>query len=84
MGRKACGWETWTKEQQKALRKQIFEVQTRRLVRGPAGANMYETRDLGTKWLVVDVRVVYPQDVKKMLLKQARMVNWKMCSKARV
>ena len=69
-------------------RKQIFEVQIWRQVRGPAGAVMCETRDLRIKWpqwhmllfegqLVVDMRVVCPQDVKKILLKQARMVCWK-------
>ena len=49
---------------------------------------MRETRDLGIKWsqwhtlifeetLKVDMRVVCPQDVKMMLLKQARMIYWK-------
>ena len=56
--------------------------------RGPKGAVMFETRDLGTHWpqwctllfegrAAVDMRVVCPQDVKSMLLKQARMVYWK-------
>ena len=47
-----------------------------------------ETRDLGIKWpqlhtslsevqVAVDMSVVCPQNVKKMLLKQARMVYWK-------
>ena len=40
----------WRKEQLKAWRKEIFEVQTWRTVRGPAGAVMRETRDLGIKW----------------------------------
>ena len=49
---------------------------------------MCETPDLGIKWpqwytllfeeqVAVDMRVVCPQDVKKMLLKQGRMVYWK-------
>ena len=81
------GWGNG-KEQQKAWRKQIFEVQTWRQVTGAAGAFVCETRDLGIKWsqwhtllferqVAVDMRVVCPQDVKKMLLKQARMVYWK-------
>ena len=76
------------KEQLKAWRKQIFEVQTWRQVRGPARAVMCETRDLGIKWpqwhsmlseaqVAVYMRVVCPQDVKKMLLKQARTTCWK-------
>ena len=40
----------WVSEQQKSWRKNIFEVQTWRQVRGPAGAVMCETRDLGNKW----------------------------------
>ena len=72
------------KEQQKAWRKQIFEVQRWRQVKGPAGAVMCEIRDLGTTWsqwhtlmfegqVAVDMRVV-PQDIKKIFVKQARMV----------
>ena len=49
---------------------------------------MCETRDLRIKWpqwhtllfegqVVVDMRVVCPYDVKKILLKQTRMVYWK-------
>ena len=41
-----CGWED-REEQQKAWRKQTFEVQTWRQVRGLAGSVMCETRDLG-------------------------------------
>ena len=78
----------WKRMQQKAWRKQILEVQTWGHVKGPAGAFMCETRDLGIKWphwhtllfegqVVLDMRVVCPQHVKKMLLKQARMVHWK-------
>ena len=76
--RKEVGWEDedW---------KQIFEVQTWRQLRGLAGAPMCETRDLGIKWpqwntwlfegqVAVYMRVVCPQDVKNMLVKQARMV----------
>ena len=83
LGRKVCGWEDGKKEQQKAWRKGIFEVQTWRQVRGRAGAVLCETRDEGIKWpqwhtlplggqVAVDMRVVWPQDVKKMRLKQAR------------
>ena len=49
---------------------------------------MCETLDLGIKWpqwhtllfegqVVVDMRVVWPQDGMKMLLKQARLAYWK-------
>ena len=49
---------------------------------------MSETRDLDIKWpqwhtllfegqVAVDMRVVSPRDVKEMLLKQVRRVNWK-------
>ena len=57
-------------------------------MRGFARAVTCETRDLGIMWpqwhtllfeeqVAVDIRVVCPQDVEKMLLKQASMVNWK-------
>ena len=80
--------DRWRREQQKAWRKQILEVQTLRQVRGSAGAVMCETWDLGIKWplwltlllegqVAVDMSVVCPQDVKKIMLKQARMVHWK-------
>ena len=50
-------------------------------------AVMCETRDLGIKWpqrhtlmfedqVAVNMRVVCPRDVKKMLLKQTRVVYW--------
>ena len=79
------GWENGAVE---GLEKQIFEVRTWRQMRGPAGAVMCETRDLGVKlphWhtllferqVVVDTRVVCPQDVKMMLLKQVRRVHSK-------
>ena len=78
----------WRREQQKMRRKQIFEVQRWKQVRGLAGAVMCETCDLDIQWphrhtllftgqVAVDMRVVCPQDVKKMLLKHARMVSWK-------
>ena len=78
----------WRKEQLNAQRKQIFDVQTWRQVRELAGAVLCETRDLDIEsphWhtllfegqVVVDMRVVCPQDVKNMLLKEARMVYWK-------
>ena len=41
---------TWYQEQREAWMKQDREVQTWREVRGPAGAVMCETRDLGIKW----------------------------------
>ena len=54
----------------------------------PARAILCETRDLGIKWLQrhtlayeeqtkVDLRTVFPQDVKNMLLNQARQAYWK-------
>ena len=67
---------------------QVREDQMWRQVRGPTGAVMCETRDLGVKWphwhtLIfegdrnIDMRFVCPEDVKKMLLQQARTVCWK-------
>ena len=64
------------REQQKAWKKQILEVQTWRQVSGPAGAVMCETRVLGMnlpQWhtllfegqVAVDMRVVCPQDEKQ-------------------
>ena len=52
-------------------------------VRGPAGAGMCETRDLGIKWpywhtlvfrneTTIDMRYVCPKDVRKMLVQRAR------------
>ena len=75
-------------EQKEAWRKQIFEVQTWKQVRGPAGAVWYETRDLGVKWPQwhtllfedqgrVDMRVVCPRDVRKMLQKHVRTTYWR-------
>ena len=43
-------WLGWGREQQFAWRTQIFEVQTWRQVRRPAGAVMCETLDLDIKW----------------------------------
>ena len=40
----------WDKEQMGAWRKQCFKFQTWRQVRGPAGAVLRETRDLGIEW----------------------------------
>ena len=76
------------REQRKASRKQIFELQTWRQVRGLQGAFVFETSDLAIKWpqwrfllldalVAVDMRVVCPKDVKNMLLKQSRMVGSK-------
>ena len=52
--------------------RQIREVQKWRQVRGPAGAVMHETRDLGIKWheITIDMRYVCPKDVKKMLVQR--------------
>ena len=43
--------EKWYHEQREAWTQQVREVQMWREVRGPAGAVMCETRDLGIKWL---------------------------------
>ena len=40
----------WYHERREAWTKQAREAQTWRQVRGPAGAMMCETRDLGTNW----------------------------------
>ena len=72
----------YTREQDRAWRKQIFEVLWKQ-ARGRTGAAMCETRDLGIQWgqwytllfeeqVAVDMRVVCPQELKTMLLKQAR------------
>ena len=61
----------------------VHEVQMWRQVRGPAGAVMCETRDLGIKWprwhalvfsseITIDMRHVCPKDVKKMLVQRAQ------------
>ena len=79
---------TWLADQNKAGRKQMFEVKAWRQVRGPAGAVVCETRDLGIKWpqwhtllfdgqCRVDMIFVCLRDVKKMLLKQIRTTCWK-------
>ena len=63
-------------------------MQTRKQVRRPARAVMCETRDLGIKWpygytlifgndTKIDMRLVCPTDVKKMLVQTARSVYWK-------
>ena len=78
----------WPVEQKEAWMNQALEVQTWRQVRGPAGGVMCETRDLGIKWphwhtegdRRNDMRFVSPEDVKKMLLKQARSAPWKKCA----
>ena len=41
---------SWRREQQKARRKQAFEIHRCKQVRALAGAVMCETRDLGTQW----------------------------------
>ena len=78
----------WCAEQKEAWLKQIREVQMWRQVRGPAGAKMCETCDLGIRWphwhtLIfegdrrIDMRYVCPKDVKKTLVQQAGSVYWK-------
>ena len=75
-------------EQIEAWMRQIREVQMWTQVRGPAGAVMCETRDLGIKWphwhalffrdeTTIYMRFVCPRDVKKMLVQRARSVYWK-------
>ena len=80
----------WLENGEKGIQRlggsRFFEVQAWRRVRGPAGAVMCETLDLDVMWpqwhtllvegqVVVDMRVVGPQDVEKMLLKQATTVH---------
>ena len=78
----------WHHEQREAWMRQIQEVQMWRQVRGPAGAVVCETRDMGIKcphWhtLVfsdetrIDMRYVCPRDCKHMLVQRARSVYWK-------
>ena len=78
----------WSHEQKEAWMRQIREVQTWKQVRGPAGAVMCETRDLGIEWpcwhtlvfsseITIDMRFVCPKDVRKMLVQRARSVSWK-------
>ena len=66
----------------------FFEFKPWRQVRGPAGAVFGETRDFGIKWpcwhtvifeeqVALEMRVVCQQDVKNMLLRQAKTVYWK-------
>ena len=80
--------EKWSHELKEAWMRQIREVQTWKQVRGPAGAVMCETRDLGIKRpylhtlifgndIKIDMRYVCPKDVRKMLVQRARSVNWK-------
>ena len=63
--------------------------------RTPAGVVMCETRNLGIEWTQwhtlmfegqekVDMGVVCPHDVKKMLLKQAKTTFWSVGSQTRV
>ena len=78
----------WSHELKEAWMRQIREVQTWRRVRGPAGAVMCETHDLGIKWpywhtlmfgndIKIDMRFVCPKVVKKMLVQTDRSVYWK-------
>ena len=78
----------WPVEQKEAWMNKAPEVPTWRQVRGPAGAVMCDTRDLGMKWphrhalifegeVRVDMKYVCPNDVKKMLVQRARSVYWK-------
>ena len=65
----------WSHEQKEAWMRQIREVQTWKQVRGPAGAVMCETRDLGKRLpqlhtlmfsdeINIDMRLVCPKDLK--------------------
>ena len=78
----------WCTEQNEAWMKEIFEIQTWKQVSGPAGAVICETRGLGMKWpqchpvtfegqVQVDMRYVFPRDMKNMLLRQARGTFWR-------
>ena len=67
----------WSREHRETGRKQIFEVQTWRPVRGLAEAIVCEITLKFEGQEKVDMRLVCPQDVKNMLLKQARMTYWK-------
>ena len=49
-GQKEYGQRKWSHEQKEPWMRQIHEVQTWKEVRGPAGAVMCETRDLGIRW----------------------------------
>ena len=80
--------EKWSHELKETWMRQIHEVQTWKQVRGPAGAVMCETRDLGKKrphWHTlifsndtkIDMRFVCPEDVKMMLVQTALSVYWK-------
>ena len=78
----------WHYEHREAWMRQIQGVQMWKQVKGPAGAVMCETRDLGIKWpywhtlifgndIKIDMRCVCPKDVKKMLVQASRSVYWK-------
>ena len=78
----------WSHEQKEASMRHIREVQTWKQVRGPVGAVMRGTRDLGFKWpqwhtlmfsdeIAIDMMLVCPKDVQKMLVQRARSVYWK-------
>ena len=82
-GQKEFGLENGWKGKKEAWMRQIREVQTWKQVRGPAGAVMCEIRDLGRKWpywhtlffsseITIDMRIVCPKDVRKMLVQRAR------------
>ena len=92
LGRKVYGWEM-----RKRAAEGVEEADPPSSdMETVTGAVMRENRDMGIKWphchtlffegqVAVDMRVACPQDVKKMLLKQARMVLLEeMGSKARV
>ena len=67
----------WHTEKKETWLSQILDAQIWRHMRGPAGAVMCGTLDLGIKWphtlifegeVRIDKRYVCPTDVKKMLL----------------
>ena len=93
MATQASAEGTWIgknglQSRQKRGESKIVEVHTWRQVRGPAGAVMCDSRESGVKWPQrhtllfegqgrVDMRLVSPQDVKKMLRTQTRTTHCK-------
>ena len=86
---------TWSNELKEAWMRQIREVRTWKQVRGPAGAVMCETRDLGTEWpywhtlifgsdIKIDVRFVSERCQKDARTDGPFSLLEEMCSQARV
>ena len=53
LGRRGLDWKVAARKKKKRGSKQIQEVQTWKQVRGPAGAVMCETRNMGIKMVVL-------------------------------